>query len=278
MPGPVVAYRHSVPPGPSAAAAPAIASPLAVVTNATSTGSSAWCVAPSASASRRRSARGSRTHTASTPRARAAATAEQPVRARADDEQRVARRRPARSNARSTQPSGSTNVPATGSSEPSASSSPTSGGRQPHLLGEPAGIERRRAKLVAERLVAAPAAPALAARHVVVDDDAVADRDRRRRPAPPTSTSPTTSWPSTHGSLRATYVSLTSEPQTPHASTRQTTSPGPATGSASSSMTTSRGVSDRATLMSCSVGLRRTAPPAARAPTRASAARRSRAR
>ena len=50
-------------------------------------------------------------------------------------------------------------------------------------------------------------------------------RPRRRRAPPPAS-----SWPSTAGSLRATYQSVTSEPHTPQASTPQTTSPGPGSG------------------------------------------------
>ena len=142
-------------------AAPAIASPLAVVTNATSTGSPS-CVRPRPGARRRarRSARGSRTHTASTPRARAAATASSPFEPAPTTSSASPARSPARSKARSTQPSGSTNVPATGSSAPSASSSLTSGGAEPHLLGEPARVERGRAKLLAQRLVPAPAAPA----------------------------------------------------------------------------------------------------------------------
>ena len=178
--GPVVAYRHSVPPMSSAAAAPAIASPFAVVTNATSTGSSPCAHRaerlgePRGDRRAARAPRRPRPRAPAPPRPRAARSS--PRRRRAA---RRRARRPARSKARRTQPSGSTNVPATGSRAPSASSSPTSGGAEPHLLGEPAGVERRRAKLLAQRLVAAPAAPALAARDVVVDDDAVADRDAR---------------------------------------------------------------------------------------------------
>ena len=67
--------------------------------------------------------------------------------------------------------------------------------------------------------------------------------------APTAVTSPASSWPRTVGTLRATHVSRTSEPHTPHASTRQTTSPLPGSGSAACSTRTSRGVSERATLM-----------------------------
>ena len=90
---------------------------------------------------------------------------------------------------------------------------------------------------------------------------------RRRRSAPTAMTSPASSWPSTAGTLRATHASRTSEPHTPQASTRQTTSPGPARGSGASSTRTSRGVSERATLM-----------PAARRSTRRRAAARRPAR
>ena len=55
-------------------------------------------------------------------------------------------------------------------------------GRDAHLLGEAAGVQARGPEALAQRLVAAAAAPALAARRVVVHDDAVA---RPRRPRPP---------------------------------------------------------------------------------------------
>ena len=63
---------------------------------------------------------------------------------------------------------------------------------QPHPLGEAARIQRGGTELVAQRLVAAPAAPALAARHVVVDHDAIPGATPRT-PLPVSSTSPTTS-------------------------------------------------------------------------------------
>ena len=58
-------------------------------------------------------------------------------------------------------------------------------GRHADLLGEAARVQARGPEALAQRLVAAAAAPALAARRVVVHDDAIADRDAprpRRRP------------------------------------------------------------------------------------------------
>ena len=150
-----------------------------------------------------------------------------PRRRRAGCRRRAARQR---SRARSTQASGSTNVARSASRPSSGEQLADEVGRHAHVLGEAAGVQRRGAEPLAQRLVAAPAAPALAARRVVVDDDAVARRDAvdaRRRPR---STSAASSWPRTAGTLRATQASRTSEPQTPHASTRQTTSPAPALG------------------------------------------------
>ena len=181
---------------------------------------------------RSRSGRGSRTHTASTPRAWAAAIAQQAARPGADDEQRVARRaapRAVRTRAARRRAARRTS-PRSASSPSSGSSSPTSSAGTRTRSAKPPGSSAGRAEALAQRLVAAAAAPALAARRVVVDDDAVAGGDgrrpRRRRPT----TSPASSCPSTAGSLRATHASLTSEPQTPQASTRQTTSPGPRLG------------------------------------------------
>jgi hypothetical protein len=65
---------------------------------------------------------------------------------------------------------------------------------------------------------------------VVVDDDAVAGGDPGHAGARLQHLADDL-VAKTAGSLRATYASLTSEPQTPQASTRQTTSPEPATGS-----------------------------------------------
>ena len=45
------------------------------------------------------------------------------------------------------------------------------------------------------------------------------------------------------------YQSVTSEPQTPQARTSHTTSPGPGSGSGASSIRTSPGANDRATLI-----------------------------
>ena len=50
-------------------------------------------------------------------------------------------------------------------------------GRHAHLLGEAARVQGRGLEALAQRLVAAPAAPALAARRVVVHDDAIAHGD-----------------------------------------------------------------------------------------------------
>ena len=72
---------------------------------------------------------------------------------------------------------------------------------------------------------------------------------RPAAPSPTARTTPASSWPSTAGTLRATYQSVTSDAHTPHASTSQTTSPGPGSGSGASSIRTSRGASDRATLI-----------------------------
>ena len=79
-------------------------------------------------------------------------------------------------------------------------------GGHAHLLGEPAGVEADRAEALAQRLVAAAAAPALAAGRVVVDRDAVAGGDdvhtladghaprrRARGRAPPGAFAPPTS-------------------------------------------------------------------------------------
>ena len=139
-------------------------------------------------------------------------------------------------------------------------------GRHAHALGEAAGVKGRGLEALAQRLVPAPAAPALAARRVVVHDDAIAHRDGVDLGAD-------------RGDLGRQLVaehrrhlardpaSSTSEPHTPHASTRQTTSPGPGSGSGASSTRTSRVVSERATLM-----------PAARRWTRRRAAARRPAR
>ena len=204
VPGPVVAYRHSVPP--MSERRRGVRDRLAVRRRHERDvhGLAVVLGGAEASAIARRSSRGSRTHTA---RPRAPARPRPRAGRSSPRRRRAARRRPAgrrgrRRAARSRAARRTCRRP--GRASPSASSSLTSGGREPDLLGEPAGIERRRAKLLAQRLVPAPAAPARAARHVVVDDDAVADGDARHRRRPRTSTSPTTSWPSTHGSLRAT--------------------------------------------------------------------------
>ena len=120
-------------------------------------------------------------------------------------------------------------------------------GLDPHVLGEPARVQRRRAEPLAQRLVAVQAAPALAARRVVVDRDAVAGGEAASPRRRPRTTSPTGSCPSTAGSLRRTYQP-TSEPQVAHASTRQTTSPGPHSGSGRSSIRVSPGATVSATL------------------------------
>ena len=177
---------------------------------------------------------------------------EQPVRAGADDEQRVAGPQPGA--VERAQHAAQRLDERAGDRVELAERQQLADERraEAHALGEAAGVQRGRAKLLAERLVAAPAAPALAARRVVVDDDAVADRDRVDARRPPTAPRRRPRGRARPAACATTYVSLTSEPQTPQASTRQTTSPGPATGSGSSSMTTSRGVSDRATLIASS--------------------------
>ena len=58
-----------------------------------------------------------------------------------------------------------------------------------------------------------------------------------------------TSCPSTAGSRGAMYQSVTSEAHTPQARTSHTTSPGPGSGSGASSIRTSPGANDRATLI-----------------------------
>ena len=127
------------------------------------------------------------------------------------------------------------------------------------------GRRRGRAELLAQRLVAAAAAPALAARRVVVDDDAVARRDAASRPRRPPRPRPHSSWPSTAGTLRATQLSRTSEPQTPQASTRQTTSPAPARGLGVAPRCGPRATpTERATLMPRRAAPRRSRPSAAR--------------
>ena len=88
-------------------------------------------------------------------------------------------RRPQRSKARSTQASGSTKVARSASRPSRASSSSTRSAGTRTCSAKPPGVQARRLEALAQRLVAAPAAPALAARRVVVHDDAVAHRDAR---------------------------------------------------------------------------------------------------
>ena len=232
----------------------------------TSTSSLPWRSAPRASARSRRSGRGSRAQTASTARAWAAAMASRPLVPQPTTSRLSPARRPQRSKARSTQASGSTKV-ARSASRPSRTSSSST---------RSAGTRTRSAKPPGSRPVA------LKRSHSV----SWPRRQRRHSPhgawwctttrsptaTPSTSwptamTSPASSWPRTVGTLRATQASRTSEPQTPQASTRQTTSPPPGSGSAACSTRTSRGVSERATLM-----------PAGRRWTRRRAAGRRRAR
>ena len=99
-----------------------------------------------------------------------------------------------------------------------------------HALGEPAGVEAGGAEALAQRLVAAAAAPALAARRVVVDRDAVADR-HVRTPSPTAVTSPGRLVArAPPGSLRAHVpVGHVGGAHRRTRAPRQTTSPGPRT-------------------------------------------------
>ena len=215
----------------------AIASGLSVQTIATSTGSLPWAVAPQRLGAREPLARrGSRTHTASTPRACAAAMCSSPLQPAPTTSRLSPGRTPARSCARSAQPSGSVSV---------ADHRVEAVERQQLVdeLGLRSARTRRsrpgrapvRAEALAQRLVAVPAAAALAARRVVVDRHAVADRHAARRPRRPRPPRRPARGRAPPGSLRATYQP-TSEPQVAQASTRQTTSPGPQTGSGRSSI------------------------------------------
>ena len=154
---------------------------------------------------------------------------QEPARARADDEQRVARREPepvlAAQRARERLRAGGGDGVEPVEREQLADQR----GLHPDELREPAGVQPRRAELRAQRLVAGAAGAAVAARRMVVDRDAVAGATLVT-PAPTSTTSPTGSWPSTAGSLRRTYQPWTSEPHVAEASTRQTTSPGPQAG------------------------------------------------
>ena len=103
---------------------------------------------------------------------------QQPARPRPDDEQAVARAQPAAveraQDARERlDERGALGVDLAADRQQLADEV----GRDADALGEPAGVQAGRAELLAQRLVPAAAAPALAARRVVVDDDAVARRD-----------------------------------------------------------------------------------------------------
>ena len=152
-------------------------------------------------------------------------------------------RSPARSCARSAQPSGSVSVAATGSSAVE---------RQQlvdQLRLRSGRTRRSRRGRARSRGTARTASRGRAGSGGTRRTARGGGSRRGRRPrtprtsAPTSTTSPTGSWPSTAGSLRSTYQP-TSEPQVAHASTRQTTSPGPQTGSGRSSIR----VSPRATV------------------------------
>src|SRR5262249_52861514 len=104
---------------------------------------------------------------------------EQPARAAADDEQAVARLQPAAIEGAQDAGERLDGPRAPGVDAVEDDQLVDEVGGDAHALGEAAGVEGRRAKALAQRLVAAPAAPALAARRVVVHDDAIADRDAR---------------------------------------------------------------------------------------------------
>jgi hypothetical protein len=89
--------------------------------------------------------------------------------------------RRARSRARRTQASGSTNDARSGIEAADGQQLGHQVGGHPDLLGEAAGIERGAAEAVAQRLVPALAAPARPAGRVVVDHDGLARRGRARR-------------------------------------------------------------------------------------------------
>ena len=263
-PGSGGAYRHSEPPGASAWAASAIACGCSVHTIATSTGSLPCAVAPQSSAAASRSGSGSRTHTASTPRACAAAMCSMPLQPAPTTSRLSPGRIPARSCARSAQPSGSVSVATTGSTPSSGSSSPTSSGWMRTYSANPPG-----SSAVARNCSHSVSWPCRQRRHS--PHGAwwwIATRSPTATPttsAPTSTTSPTGSWPSTAGSLRSTYQP-TSEPHVAHASTRQTTSPGPQTGSGRSSIRVSSTATVSATFTPPSPGCRRS--PAARSRAR----------
>ena len=231
-PGRAARRGTAAPPGATAAKPAAIASGFGVQTMATSTSSLPWRSAPSASARSRRSGRGSRTHTASTARAWAAAIGEQPAGARSR-RRAGCRRRAGRSasKARSTQASGSTKVARSASRPSSDEQLADEVGRHADALGEAARVQAPSpgSARTASRGRAGSAGTRRTARGGARrrDRPTATPVDVRRRPR---STSPASSWPSTVGTLRATHASSTSEPQTPQASTRQTTSPRPGVG------------------------------------------------
>ena len=203
----VVAYRHSDAAGAErGGGAGDRRRRSAVVRNATSTGSSACARrAPGLGEPAAIVARLADPDALDAARARGG-DRQQAVGARADDEQRVARRAGARGPARAARsPAARRTCRRAGRASPSASSSGTSARLDADLLGEAAGIQRRRAELVAERLVAARGSagtsPHGAWWWTTTRSPA---RDRGRRPRRSRSTSPTTSWPSTAGSFRAT--------------------------------------------------------------------------
>ena len=263
-PGAGGAYRHSAPPGASASAAPAIASGLSVHTIATSTCSLPCAVAPHDSARASRSGSGSRTHTASTPSACAAARCSSPLQPAPTTSRLSPGRIPARRWARRAQPSGSVRVAVTGSSPSSGSSSSTRSASIRTYSANPPGsspVPRKRSHSVSW-----PCRQRRHSPHGAWWWIATRSPTATPRTSDPTSTtSPAGSCPSTAGSLRPTYQP-TSEPHVAHASTRQTTSAGPQTGSGRCSIRVSSGAKVRATLT----------PPSRR--SRPSPARRRRAR
>lgn len=201
--------------------------------------------APERAAAARRAASGSATTISRHPRARAACTCSSPICPAPTTSRRVCGPTLARRWARTQQASGSTSVAAsvdTCSGTGRRSRRAFSAGTRTCSAKPPGWI---RVCLKTSQSVWWPRRHRSHTRHGTWWWTATRVPSARSQPAgrgsPSATTSPTSSCPSTTGALRDTYQSSRSLPQTPQASIRTTTSPGPGGGRVRSSMRTSPG-------------------------------------